>query len=701
VNEDNLQSTLIGWIILLAITISVLLRRNRDTRQRLFVLFAGNVTLYYFFAFLSVWKGEPLYERLALGVAILIPQGGLRFFRAFSTGARGMGRLGGVAALLGLLLLALVFYPTSIRPMAGLFVLAYAIGFMLVAILNLNAQAKVAPTRVDEARIRYLVVGGLLALAFQIVDRLDVVYDVDPPPLGLVMTAIYLYVISQTIMRYRILDLYETMGRFTVLSLMGVALAAIYTALVFWAGAGPGFSINAFLASLVILILFDPLHDLVERKIADFFFRERDILDQDVNAIRRRLTHVIDVGVMTDVLLEGFQNSRRSTHAAVYLIDPHRRGFDLRGSIGRTPEMTRIEIATARISLMPYATGGALTASTLAQRQERLLQEGKSENAQAVGEARQLLASVQADVLLPIQGDDELLGFLSLRDERLTDPFTPEEVDRLSGLTSQMAVTVENSRLYQQTKERDRLAALGQMSAGLAHEIRNPLGSIKAAAQFIDEIAQPRAGSEAEGEMLAVIVEEVDRLNRVVSDFLNYARPTPGIPQRLDINQVLRRALQVFETGQESKVDLVLDLMDDLPGVKADAERLHQVFLNLVINAVQAMRDQDHKRLDVSSRVRSTWARTERRAELAKNSFIEIRFADSGPGIESGTLENIFIPFFTTKEHGSGLGLALCQRIVRDAGGEIEVMTEPGKGSTFIVVLPTHDREAGSGDSQD
>ena len=104
-DERNLQSTLLGWITLLAITISVLLRRDKDVRQKLFVLFSGNVTLYYLFSFLHLWQGEPLFERLALVVAVLIPQGGLRFFRAFSTGARGMGRLGGVAALLGLILL--------------------------------------------------------------------------------------------------------------------------------------------------------------------------------------------------------------------------------------------------------------------------------------------------------------------------------------------------------------------------------------------------------------------------------------------------------------------------------------------------------------------------------------------------------------------------------------------------------------------
>ncbi|MCP4677121.1 MAG: hypothetical protein GY854_16725 [Deltaproteobacteria bacterium] len=696
-NEAQVQSTLLGWIIPLAISFSVLLRRNKDLRQRLFILFAGNVTLYYFFCFLYIWRGEPWFERIALGVAILIPQGGLRFFRAFSTGARGMGRLGGVAAFLGVILLVAVIYPTSLRPAVGLAVLVYVAGFMLVAILNLNVQAKTA-SRVDAARIRYLVVGGFLALSLQVIDRLDQLADMEIPPIGLAMTIIYLYVISQAITRYRILDLYEMMGRFAVLSAMGIALAMIYSGLVFWSGAS--FSINAFLASLVILILFDPLHELVERKLTDFFFRERHILEQDISEIRHRLAHVIDTEVMTGVLFAGFENSRRITHASLYLIDPHGRGFDLRECIGPDPTMNRVESATARKHLKLSESGGALVAAELAERSERLLQEGAKDKTQALDETLELLEEMHADVILPIQGDVQLLGLLSFKDERLDDPFSTDDIRIMGGLASQVAITVENSRLYQQTKERDRLAALGQMAAGLAHEIRNPLGSIKGAAQVIEEVVETKQGGGSDRDLLTVIVEEVDRLNRVVSDFLVYARPSSGRPKIVDINTILRRTVQLFETGHEGEIDLVVDLVENLPGCEIDGEQLHQVFLNLVLNAVQSMQDQEYRRLDVSTRIRTVRPLNDGTPESSKNTnFTEIRFADNGPGIFPDTLENIFIPFFTTKEKGSGLGLALCQRIVRDAGGEIEVRSQPGQGTIFTVVLPAHEEDPSKGDA--
>jgi two-component system, NtrC family, sensor histidine kinase HydH len=694
VNDSNLQSTLLGWIIPLTIGISVLLRSDKDLRQKLFVLFAGNVSLYYLFSFLYVWRGEPWFERIALAIAIFIPQGGLRFFRAFSMGARGMGRLGGIAAILGLILLGAVLYPWALRPAVGPAVLAYVAGFMLVAILNLNVQAKAAATRVDEARIRYLVVGGLLTVGFQIIDRFDHIFQMDLPPIGLVMTMIYLYVISQTIIRYRILDLYEMLGRFAVLFLMGIALSGIYTALVFWAG--KGFTVNAFLASLIILILLNPLRDLVKSKIADFFFRERQLLEQDVSMLRRRLVHVIDSDIMGDVLIDGFTSSKRITHAALYLIDAHGHGFGLQGGVGETPYLERVETAVARRHLEPLWSSGAVVTANLEQRRERLLQEGDREEALSIGETLELLGNMRADVLLPIRAEDDLLGLIALGDERLNDPFSPEDVVLLRGLAGQVAITVENSRLYQQTKERDRLAVLGQMAAGLAHEIRNPLGSIKGAAQVIEEVEASAGNTGPESELLGVIVEEVDRLNRVVSDFLDYARPSSGRPQLLDVNQIVRRTLQLLESGQEqqvSQVDFVVDLAVDLPQSRMDGERLHQIVLNLVINAAQAMKGLRTRRLEISTRVRKV-RRLDSLGPARSVRYVELRLADSGPGLSPETMEKIFIPFFTTKQKGSGLGLAVCQRMVRDAGGEIEVRSQIGEGSIFTVVLPAEEPES-------
>jgi signal transduction histidine kinase len=237
-------------------------------------------------------------------------------------------------------------------------------------------------------------------------------------------------------------------------------------------------------------------------------------------------------------------------------------------------------------------------------------------------------------------------------------------------------------------KERDRLAALGQMAAGLAHEIRNPLGSIKGAAQFLQPAVKTpgspgssdRADLGDQREFLNIIVEEVNRLNKIVSQFLDYARPYRGEQKPLEIADVLKKTLQLLAKEESNPVEIGTAFAERLPPVRADAEQLFQVFLNLSLNALQAM-PQGGKLL-ISTGLR----RATRRGAAA--AFLEIRFRDTGVGIPPGDLKNLFIPFFTTKEKGTGLGLPISQRIIENHGGTIEVRSQPGEGATFTVLLP-------------
>jgi signal transduction histidine kinase len=290
------------------------------------------------------------------------------------------------------------------------------------------------------------------------------------------------------------------------------------------------------------------------------------------------------------------------------------------------------------------------------------------------------LELVNGSVVLAILGEEQLLGMLVLRDERLREAYSSEEIELFRSVAASIGVTLQNSQIYERMKERDRLAALGQMAAGLAHEIRNPLGSIKGAAQYL----QPVEGQQPEGgtrEFLHIIVEEVDRLNKIVSQFLDYARPYRGDQSPLDVNDVVRKTLNLLDKERSgSKVEIVMNLHEVLPPVRADAQQLRQVMLNLALNAFDAM--PEGGRLQVSTGLR----RSTRRGATA--AFLEIRFRDDGIGIPPADLRNLFVPFFTTKEKGTGLGLAISQRIIENHGGTIEVRSQPGSGATFTVLLP-------------
>jgi signal transduction histidine kinase len=250
---------------------------------------------------------------------------------------------------------------------------------------------------------------------------------------------------------------------------------------------------------------------------------------------------------------------------------------------------------------------------------------------------------------------------------------------------------IESSQAYERVKERDRLAALGEMAAGLAHEIRNPLGAIKGAAQLLitDGVASgtpavPAMVSSTNEmvELLDIIVEEANRLNNVVTRFLDYARAErPGREGagKVDLNQVVRKTVQLLQQELPRSVELRVRIDEMLPPIAGDPESLMQVFLNLGQNALHAMPDGGTLEILTTRR---------RRSRLGYGQFAEVRFRDTGIGIPRDKLKKLFIPFYTTKQKGTGLGLAISHRIVNQHGGTIEVRSTLGQGSTFSVFLP-------------
>ncbi|MBA4423239.1 MAG: hypothetical protein C0390_09100 [Syntrophus sp. (in: bacteria)] len=222
--------------------------------------------------------------------------------------------------------------------------------------------------------------------------------------------------------------------------------------------------------------------------------------------------------------------------------------------------------------------------------------------------------------------------------------------------------------------EREKALLLEKMAPVLAHEIRNPLGSIKGAAQVL----RSEAESAEQRNLLDVITEEVDRLNRVVTQFLDYARPYLPNLQPKSINAVIEKALTVVEANSISgRIDIQWELHPHLPPVPMDQEQIHQVILNIVINAIEAMPDGG------TLTVRTF------RIDSDTGDAVGISIRDTGQGIRRETLKQIFTPFFTTKERGVGLGLAVCQRIIRNHGGRIRVKSIPGKGTIFYIRLET------------
>jgi two-component system sensor histidine kinase HydH len=215
----------------------------------------------------------------------------------------------------------------------------------------------------------------------------------------------------------------------------------------------------------------------------------------------------------------------------------------------------------------------------------------------------------------------------------------------------------------------DRLAALGQLSAGLAHELRNPLGTIKASSEMLASTVAPE--NDVAREMAGFIASEVDRANSLITRFLQFARPLQVRLEKADLTQVLDRAV-AMAAREADGITIYKNFSPEIPPFPLDAELLERVFYNLVLNAAQA--SPPGGTVTVKTR--------------AGGGIAEVAVIDRGSGIDPKNLDSIFNPFFTTKPSGVGLGLAIVAKIVDEHGGKITVESEPGNGSVFHVLLP-------------
>jgi len=257
-----------------------------------------------------------------------------------------------------------------------------------------------------------------------------------------------------------------------------------------------------------------------------------------------------------------------------------------------------------------------------------------------------------------------------------------DEMGRLTSSFNSMIERLEKAKNeldiyhFNQMERADRLASIGEMAAGIAHEIKNPLTGIASAITIIND---DFAASDPRKEILGEVLEQVKRMDKTVNDLLFFGRPAEPEPVCTDLNSVLKKTLIFASQHQGSKgglIEKILDLQENMPPVYVDPKQIQQVFLNLILNAIQAMQQGGVLTL-------RTFLIHEDSQE-----WVTVSIADTGKGIPAQILGKIFTPVFTTKAQGTGLGLAICHKLVTQQGGVIRVESEDGKGTVFYIELP-------------
>ncbi|MEK6719009.1 MAG: ATP-binding protein [candidate division NC10 bacterium] len=411
------------------------------------------------------------------------------------------------------------------------------------------------------------------------------------------------------------------------------------------------------------IIIFDTHGKILRASQPDLVGR---VLDRD------RLSRYLD---QPDLAVTGLQENGRSVQSVVKKIRNRPECFACHGSQAtvngilhvdmsfrktqeQIAEMEGTALWTMLLTAAVLAAGGTILMVRLVER--------------PVGSLMRAMAKVEG-------GDLETRAGPGQRDElgRLAQSFNAM-VDRLKAARAEIEV------FHQQRLARaEHLATLGELAASLAHEVKNPLAGIAGAIQVMaDELPETDPRKEIMGEIL----DQVHRLDKTVRDLLAFARPGKPDIGPCDIHQVLDRVLILLAENPAAKqVRVVRAYQPGVPSLDADSKQLGQVFLNLLLNAIQAMPTGGQITLKTTMREIDG---TDGNAPMARDRVVEVALTDTGPGIPPHLLQDIFNPFFTTKHRGTGLGLSVSRRIVEDQGGWIDAESPPGQGATFRVCLP-------------
>ncbi len=301
-------------------------------------------------------------------------------------------------------------------------------------------------------------------------------------------------------------------------------------------------------------------------------------------------------------------------------------------------------------------------------------------------EEKLVLEAHRVALVVPLIALNRLTGILFLSEKEDGTAFSRAEIDILLMLAGQAALAVENAVMTQFQEERlkklfhaDKLATVGELAAGAAHEIRNPLTSIRSTVQFLKKDLPPEKHSYVEG-----VIEEVDRIDGIIKGLLSLSKSSDLHLSRVDLREAVQQTLMLLDPEMKKNgIEVRQEMIVDDPTVEADQAQLRQVFLNVLLNSVQAM--PDGGTISVSLADRPDGKRSE------SIDSVRITMTDTGPGMPQETMRRIFDPFFTTKENGTGLGLSITYGIVYGHGGDIDIASttdSSAHGTSVTIRLP-------------
>jgi signal transduction histidine kinase/putative methionine-R-sulfoxide reductase with GAF domain len=404
------------------------------------------------------------------------------------------------------------------------------------------------------------------------------------------------------------------------------------------------------------------------------------------------LMETFDIDEILRLVLEGVTKNIGFDRARLYLVNEKRNILECKMAVG-------IDEGKIKEITLPLDPEESVVARSIFVKQPFVIPDASKDP--RVNPLLQEKLNLQSLVVIPLLAKEKSLGAIAADHTEPGRNITRETLESVMTFAQQAGLAIHNALMYQELKafsqqmedkiqkttadlrkteaqliRSEKLAALGQLSAGIAHEIRNPLTSINI---LIHSLTENLPTDDSRLEDLKVIEEEILRINEIVDQFLRFAKPASPLLEKTNLTPIFEEILQLLRPQIERGRIAVKREFDPLPLITVDKEQIKQVILNLLMNAIQAMPAGGELSLG---------------GRFSKDAYwVELTIQDSGIGIPQGDLEKLFDPFFSTKEGGIGLGLSIAHRIIDQHHGKIEVDSTPGKGTRFTISLPVSTEE--------
>ena len=404
------------------------------------------------------------------------------------------------------------------------------------------------------------------------------------------------------------------------------------------------------------------------------------------------LMETLDIDEILRLVLEGVTRNIGFDRARLYLVNEKKNILECKMAAGVDEE----KIKGVVLSLNPM---DSIVARSIVEKKSFVIPDADRDP--RVNPVLKEKFNLHSLVVIPLLVKEKALGAIAADHVEPGKNISTEGLESLMTFAQQAGLAIQNAFMYQELKtfsqqmeekirkttadlrkteaqliRSEKLAALGQLAAGIAHEIRNPLTSINI---LIHSLRESLPSENSHGEDLKVIEEEINRINETVDQFLRFAKPASPLLEKAELIPILEETLQLLKPQIERRRISVQESFRSLPPIAIDREQMKQVVLNLLLNAIQAM--PEGGRLGLSA------------AMPDDHEWIQLSIQDSGVGIPPADMDKLFDPFFSTKDGGIGLGLSISHRIIDQHHGKIEVESAPGKGTRFTIWLPIEQRK--------